>query len=193
MLICCRIGSRKKPWHQAPRGRFCFAGARRIRRKTSGTTRPACRSGPYAKWTDGSDNQRERAKLGTAFVHDLCTAREGRLHYRLILQINSGGERGSYIATKNGASSRNTLSHTLMVGGQRNSANSGSGQVRIPFTPEGTRRFSKTYLTHPPWALGSRHQPFNSSSLASIHARRHASQPQPPSQHTGQSSVQRHG
>lgn len=29
----------------------------------------------YSKWIDGSDNQRERAKLDAAFVDDLCTAR----------------------------------------------------------------------------------------------------------------------
>ena len=29
----------------------------------------------YSKWIDGADNQRERAKLDAAFVHDLCTAR----------------------------------------------------------------------------------------------------------------------
>jgi len=28
----------------------------------------------YSKWIDGADNVRERAKLDTAFVHDLCTA-----------------------------------------------------------------------------------------------------------------------
>jgi hypothetical protein len=31
----------------------------------------------YSKWLDGSDHQRDRAKLGTAFVHHLCTARSG--------------------------------------------------------------------------------------------------------------------
>jgi hypothetical protein len=31
----------------------------------------------YSKWIDGSDNQRERAKLDAAFVHDLCTALRG--------------------------------------------------------------------------------------------------------------------
>ncbi len=29
----------------------------------------------YSKWIDGADNQRERAKLDAAFVHDLCTPR----------------------------------------------------------------------------------------------------------------------
>ena len=78
MLICCRIASGKYVTPRTYAGALYLAGARpgyvamQLGHAETGVVFKV-----YSKWIDGSDHQSDRAKLGTAFVHHLCTARSG--------------------------------------------------------------------------------------------------------------------
>jgi hypothetical protein len=73
MLIFCRIASGKVCVSTHIRGHpIAPERALDTSQSNSGDAKTGVVFKVYSKWIDGSDHQRERARLGTAFVHGLC-------------------------------------------------------------------------------------------------------------------------